>query len=430
MRTALLILAWMHALCVWAAPVVYRAASAHPMVGEPITPAELLVEGGKLIAVGKSVARPAGARVVDLPGLHLYPGLIAMPTSLGLVEISGVRATLDTTEAGEFLPEVEAWGSVNPDSELIAVARANGITHALVAPMGGRISGQSGLMQLSGWGVESMTAKKPIALHLYWPSMELSAAPKSVKDPAGPKVKSLKEQANDRAERLRALDRFFDDAQAYQKARVAGLKDFRRVPAWESVLPFLKGGQPIMVHAQEARQITAALAWAKRRGYSMILVGARDAGSLAPLLAEHKVPVVFDALFELPHHDEHAADLHFRTPGVLHRAGVPMALCLPMGGWAASELRNLPYLAAQAAANGLPRAEALKSITLRPAQFMGDATRRGSLEAGKEATFIAVEGDLLDIRAQVRRMWIAGVEVSLESRHTRLYDRYKNRPRP
>ncbi len=416
-------------LCATAAPVVYRAAAIHTVSGESFAPGELLVDGGKLRAVGKTVPRAAAAKVVDLAGLQLYPGLIAAPTSLGLAEISGVRATVDTTEVGEFVPDVEAWISVNPDSELIPVARANGITHALVAPMGGRVSGVSGLMQLNGWGVEQMTIQKPVALHLWWPAMQLDTTPKEQLADAS-KSKSLKEQASERAERLRAIDRFFDDADAYQKARATGAKDFKKVPAWESVLPFLKGERPIMVHATEARQITAAVTWAQKRHYKIVLVGAQDAWRVAELLGKHAVPVIYDATFELPRRDDDAHDIHFRAPHILHRAGVPIALCLPMGGWAASELRNLPYLAAQSAAHGLPRAEALKAITLRPAQFMGVADRLGSLEADKEATFIAVDGDLLDIRANVKRVWIAGEEVSLESRHTRLFERYKNRPRP
>ncbi|MBG29733.1 MAG: imidazolonepropionase [Opitutae bacterium] len=409
--------------------VLYKAASVHQVSGPTISPGQMLVKDSRIVSVGKQVKAPKGTKVVDLAKLDLYPGLIAAPTSLGLTEINAVRATRDDSEVGDYTPDVDAWVAVNPDSELIPVARANGIAHALVIPMGGRIPGISGLVRLQGWGVEDMTVGKASCLHIWWPGMSLDARPKEqLSDPS--KRKSLDEQ--DKARRLQVtyLDEFFDDAEAYAKAKASKEKGFSVVPAWEAMLPILKKDIPIMIHADENRQIKTALAWAKRRDYKVILSGGRDAWKVAEQLAGEKIPLIYHHVFSLPAQNHLPHDTNFRAPGLLVKAGVKLAIGLRPGSWSASNLRNLPYHAAQAAANGLSKEEAIASITLRPAEILGVADRLGSLTPTKEATFIAVEGDLLDIRSQVKRMWIAGKEASLESRHVRLYEKYRNRPKP
>ena len=410
-----------------AATLLYKAAAVHTADKGTIANGQMLVTDGVIKAVGQNLKAPAGTKVIDLGKLQLYPGLIATTTSLGLTEINAVRATQDTTEVGEFTPDVQAWISVNPDSELIPVARANGFTHALVAPMGGTVTGTSGLIKTTGWGIEDMTIARQTALHLHWPVMRLNTRPKAI---GAKNYKSPKEQAKEREKKLKAIDRFFDEAEAYAKARKAGGAAFQKTPAWEGVLGVLSGQQPVMVHANELRQIKAAVEWAKRRNYKIILAASRDAWRVADLLAQEKVPVVFDNVFTLPARDTDAHDVHFRAAAILDKAGVPVAHSVDMGAWGASEIRNIVYAAARSMAYGLPREKALRSLTLHPAQMLGVGNRLGSLTPGKEATFIAVDGDLFDIRANVKRMWIEGSEVSLKSRHTRLYEKYKSRPKP
>jgi imidazolonepropionase-like amidohydrolase len=409
--------------------VLYKAAAIHTADKGTIRNGQMLVTDGIIQAVGQNIRVTRQTKIVDLGNLQLYPGLIAATTSLGLAEINAVRATQDTTEVGEFTPDVEAWVSVNPDSELIPVARANGFTHALVAPMGGTITGASGLIKLAGWGVEDMTVKTHAALHLWWPVMTLNTRPKeTLRDPD--KYKSPKEQTQARDKKLKTIDEFFDEAEAYARARKAGGADFKKVPAWEGMLSALPGKQPIMVHANEVRQIKTAVAWAKRRKFKIVLAASRDSWQVADLLAKEKVPVIFDNVFTLPQRDTDPHDIHFRAAGILHKAGVKVAHSEPMGSWGASRVRNIVYAAAQSMAYGLPREAALRSLTLHPAQMLGVADRLGSLTPKKEATFIAVNGDVFDIRANVKHMWIAGKKISLQSRHTRLYEKYKNRPKP
>jgi len=409
--------------------VLYKAAAIHTADKGTLRNGQMLVTDGIIQAVGQNIRATRQTKVVDLGSLQLYPGLIAATTSLGLTEINAVRATQDSTEVGEFTPDVEAWVSVNPDSELIPVARANGFTHALVAPMGGTITGASGLIKLAGWGVEDMTVKTHATLHLWWPVMTLNTRPKeTLRDPK--KYKSPREQTRTRDKKLKTIDDFFDEAEAYARARKVGGATFKKVPAWEGMLSALSGQQPIMVHANEVRQIKTAVAWAKHRKFKIVLAASRDAWQVADLLAKEKVPVIFDNVFTLPQRDTDPHDIHFRAAGILHKAGVKVAHSEAMGSWGASRVRNIVYAAAKSMAYGLPREAALRSITLHPAQMLGVADRLGSLTPKKEATFIAVDGDIFDIRASVKYMWIAGKKTSLQSRHTRLYEKYKNRPKP
>jgi imidazolonepropionase-like amidohydrolase len=419
--------------CALGASLLLTGATVHTVSGDTLAPGQVLIQDGKIAAVGKTV--PAGgADTVDLTGQHLYPGIIALDTVLGLTEISGVRATQDTTEVGDdFTPDVESWIAVNPDSELIPVTRANGITAFEPVPEGHIISGQSALVATAGWTTEQMAIKKPIALHLFWPSMELNTTPKE-QAPDASKWKSLEDQAKERRARLQATQDFFEEERAYAKAKDAAAKGQtpapELIPAWEAMLPYVRGELPITIHADEVRQIRAAINWADTNHFKVILAGGRDAWMAADLLAAKRIPVVYGHTFTQPVRDMASYDVQFRAPEVLHQAGVQVTFSLGSDSFDAPLIRNLPYSAAQAVAFGLPEDEALKGLTLYPAQLAGVADRLGSIEAGKEATLFAADGDILDIRANVKRMWIAGKEVSLESRQTRLYEKYKNRPRP
>jgi imidazolonepropionase-like amidohydrolase len=397
-------------------------ATIHTVSGQSITNGQLLVRDGKIVALGTTLAG-TDAKQISLAGLHLYPGMIALNTDLGLVEIGSVRGTIDVKEVGEYTPDVYSWLAVNPDSERLPVARANGISHFEPTPTGAVVAGQSGLMALHGWTTEEMVARRSIGLHVYWPSASLDPTPKDQsRTPA--RWKSLEAQNQERREKLRELDEFFAEARAYAKAK-ENSQDFQIVPAWEAMLPVLRSEIPVIIHADDTRQIRAAVSWASTNGLKMILAEGREAWRVADLLASNNVPVIFNHVFTLPQSETDDYAVHFRAPYLLSQAGVKFAF----SGTGGSLVKNLPYVAAQAVAFGLPPDEALKALTLYPAQMAGAAERLGSIEVGKDATFFVTDGDVLDIRSQVKRMWISGTEVSLENRHTRLYEKYKNRPR-
>jgi len=416
-------------LSLQAETIVLKNATVHTVSGETLSPGNVVMTDGKISAVGKN-ASAKGAKEIDLTGLHLYPGIILPTSSLGLTEINAVRATQDTTEVGAYTPDVKASLSVNPDSELLPVARANGITHFNVAPQGGIVAGYSAVMQMRGWTMEQMTIREPVALHLYWPQMELNAGPKELAADRA-KWKSPEDQAKVRDKKLREINEFFDDAEAYRKARTvkAGTKTQLPVPAWEAMLPMLEGKAPIFIHADETRQIKAAIAWAQKRKYAIVIAGARDAWRVADLLAKEKIPVIYERINDQPPQDTDTYDVQFKAAAVLHKAGVKILFSEGMGASNATFARNVPHSAGAAVAYGLPVAEAEKSIMLYPAQVLGVADRLGSIEKDKEASLIACTGPILDIRTTVKRMWIDGEELDLQSRHTKLYEKYKSRPK-
>ncbi|MFM7553977.1 MAG: amidohydrolase family protein, partial [Verrucomicrobiota bacterium] len=394
--------------------------------GPVLTNGSVLVRDGRIEKVGAGLTDTADT-VVELRGQRVFPGLIAPTSVLGLLEIDAVRATRDTTEVGQYTPDVASWIAVNPDSELIPVARANGYTHAQVVPAGGTIAGVSGLIQLDGWTIEDLTVEKTVALHVRWPGFGLDTTPRPPGKDAGP---SLEDQVRDRERKLREIDAFFTEATAYSEARKAGGPEFRAVPAWEAMMPFVRRERPLWIHVDEARAIRSAAEWAVRRNLRAVIAGGRDATREAAYLAQHKIPVVFEHVFTQPARDTDPYDVHYAAPATLAKAGVLVAFSEGTDQFGASNLRNLPYAAAQARAFGLSHEEAVRGLTLNAAKILGVSDRLGSLEPGKDATLFVADGDVLDLRANVRRLWIRGREVDLSSRHTRLYDRYRKRPAP
>jgi imidazolonepropionase-like amidohydrolase len=404
-----------------AGDVLLSGAVVHTVAGEVLNPGYVLVRGERIVEVGEGTPEGGGDHATeDLSGLHLYPGLIDAATVLGLDDIQGVRASVDSREVGSYTPEVEGWVSVNPDSDLIPVARANGLTHANIVTEGGVVAGQSGLIQLSGWTVEDLAICQRTGLNIYWPNLRLDLSPNS-------KV-SLDEQDRKRRRALEELDEFFLEARAYAAQRAGfGVKE-DRVPAWEAMMPYVRGELPVFVHADEERQIRAVLEWAERRELRVVIFGGREAWRLAGDLASAQVPVVYQGVRQLASGSVDGYDIYFRAPSIMSAAGVKVAISL-RGSMEETMARNLPYDAALARAYGWSGSEAIKSVTLYPAEILGVSDRLGSIEAGKEASMVAADGDLLDSRTQVRRVWIAGESVSVETHHTRLYDRYEARPR-
>jgi imidazolonepropionase-like amidohydrolase len=424
--TAMICLGVSSATMAPAETILLRGATVHTVSGETFSPGDVLIQDGKIAAVGKNLTVPDGT-ILDLMGEQLYPGLIALDTTLGLTEIGAVRATDDTREVGDYTPDVESWIAVNPDSELLPVARGGGIAYFEPVPQGNIVSGQSGLVRLDGWTSEQMAARKPLALHVFWPDLTLDTTPKEKYSDAS-KWKSLEDQDKQRRLKVRELDEFFAEARAYARAKDAmtnGVARPEKIPAWEAMLPYVRGELPVTVHANELRQIKSAVAWAVTNRFKIIIAGGRDAWRVADLLATNHIPVIYESAQSQPARDTDSYDTQFKAPEVLHAAGVTVLFSI--GG--ATLVKNMPYAAAQAVAFGLPEDEAIKGLTLYPAQVAGVDGWLGSIEPGKEATLIAVDGDLLDIRTNVKQMWIAGKPMSLESRHTRLYDKYKNRPK-
>lgn len=384
----------------------------------------VVADDGTIESVGDlaSTTLPAGLEQVDLSGLNLYPGLIALDTTLGLTEISAVRQSNDLNEVGDYNEGLRSWTSHNTDRELIAVARSNGITHAQVVPTGGILRGQGALMALHGWTWEERVVQAPDGLHLSFPSMQLDLRPD-----AKPPLRKQRERRDERVQELR--DRIAE-ARAYLAAADAeGTPRHDRDLHLEAWRPVLAGERPLFVHAGDRRQVLAALGLAEAEALRIVIVGGNDALAVADTLAAAQVPVVFEDAMGRPA-DHEPVHHPFAVAGRLSAAGVEVAIARGSGGWNDALQRNLPFLAAMATAHGLPHGDALRALTVVPARILGVDDRLGSIAPGKDASLIAVRGDLLDIRSPVERMWIGGVEVDLANRQTRLHERYSGRPAP
>src|SRR3954447_11292800 len=250
-------------------PVAIKGATIHPVSGPEIPNGTIVFENGKITALGTDAAVPAGAEVIDGTGKHVYPGLINANTVLGLVEIGAVRATVDVEEAGALNPNVRSLTTVNPDSELIPVARAAGVLTALSVPEGGLISGQSAVLRLDGWTPEEMSVASPAAMHLRWPNMTIDRRPRA--------RKSVKDQQKEIDKAQKQIRDAFQIARAYAQARKNPPADFKTDLRWEAMIPVFEGKVPLFVHASTLAQIEAALAWAKEMQLKIVLVDGDDA---------------------------------------------------------------------------------------------------------------------------------------------------------
>lgn len=398
-------------------PIVIEGATIHTISGEPIASGRARFEQGKLVAVGGSDVSTDGAQVVDARGKHLYPGLISAHSVLGLVEIGAVRATVDVAEVGINAANVRAEVAVNPDSDVIPVTRSNGVLLALSAPQASAnsvITGTSAMLQLDGWSWEDMTVKAPVALHVQWPSRFM---------PAGFPADMVEAARKAAGEKRASLKRAFDDARAYGEQDHEGAPDLR----FAAMQPFLAGKGLVFFHAEDAQSIDDALGFAAEHKLAAVIVGGAEAWRVTDKLRAQNVPVIVGGTHVLPLRRADPIDAIYANASKLAAAGVRYAIATPGDGFDTSNLRNLPYQAASAVAYGLDKDEALKAITIYPAQILGVADRVGSIEVGKDATLFLADGDPLDARTAVERAWIGGREIDLSNRQTKLYDKYRQK---
>lgn len=398
----------------------------HTMTGGTLERATVLIDGNRITAVGPGVTVPAGATVIDCSGQHVYPGIIATNTTLGLAEISTIEGANDTQETGNINPNIRAEVELNPDSDFLPVARINGITSALVIPQGGVVRGTSALMHLDGWTQEDMTVRAPVGLHVAWPNMTPLRAFFI--------TQSDEEQAKQRDQQIAEIRTAFEDARAYAKARAAeggaGVPKHDGDVKWDAMRRALAGEIPVFFHANALNQIRAVLDFVDEQKLAKaVIVGGYDAWRVADELKKRDIAVVTGGTLAVPTRRYEPYDAAFAVPGKLQAAGVRFCISDGGGGMAAANARNLPYHAAMAAAFGLPKEEALKAVTIYAAQILGVGDRLGSIEPGKIADLQITSGDPLEITTTVRQVIIAGKAIVMESRQTRLFKKYDGRPK-
>lgn len=403
-------------------PVLIHGGTVHTMAGETYAPGYVLFDAGLIVEVGEGALGqpvPEGTRQIDASGLHIYPGFIAGPSTLGLQEIEAVRATDDYNEAGSLTPEVYAAVAVNPDSTLIPVARSGGVLTFIASPRGGRVPGRASVMCCEGWTWEDMTLMQDAGLMMTWPNMRPIRAWWMDQSDA--------EQRKERDEAIDEIDALFDAAGAYRDARAAdpGEPTDLRLEAMLRVLPSAGADQrPVIIQAHDVDQIAASVSWAVERGLRPIIHGGRDAPLAASLLTEHEVPVILAGTFRFPKRGDSPYDDAFTLPARCEAAGLDW--CLAYGS-DPSEQRNLPFTAALAVAHGLEVERALEAITIDMARTIGVGDQLGSLEAGKRATFIVTTGNPLEVRSAILTAFVDGRNIDLTNKQTKLYELYRER---
>lgn len=357
--------------------------------------------------------------VIDATGKHIYPGLIAPNSTLGLTEIEAVRATNDFREVGSVMPHVRTIIAYNTDSKIIPTVRSNGVLLAQVTPRGGIISGTSSIVQLNGWNWEDAVYKIDDGVHINWPRVQSRKFIDEDQGFAGPyeKNKEYTKQTED-------LKKLMADAKAYSET---GNKEETNL-RFEALRKLFTGEKIAYIHSNDVKEIIEAVSFAKTYQLKkVVIVGGRESWMVADLLRENNIPVIICRLHELPERPEDDVDQTYKLPAMLKKAGV--LFCLNNSGdQEATGTRNLAFLAGTACAYGLTKEQALQSVTLNTAKILGIDKTTGSIETGKDATLFISTGDALDMRSNhVEKAYIQGVSIDLSTDQQALYEKYKKK---
>jgi imidazolonepropionase-like amidohydrolase len=402
------------------------------LTGPAIDDATLVIRDGKIMALGANIAVPVGAQVIDAKGLQVYPGLFDPITQMGLREIGAVSATVDSAETGTFNPDAVAAEAVLPSSEHIPVTRAAGITEVLAVPASGGfdsftsqgvLGGQASAIHLAGWTISDMLIKKSVAMVLRWPEIETDSFDFSA---FSRKQKPFKEAKEEYDKQVNELTDWIERARHYALAMGhGGPADYQRDLKLEALVPVTRGELPVLVFADRAREIRAAVDFCDKQKLKMILAGGAEAHKVKDLLRSKSVPVILRPMLTEPLEEDDPYDRLLAQPAELASAGVKFAF----GSFDNSFARRLGQQAANAAAHGLPYEEALKAVTLYPAQIFGLADQVGTLETGKVANLIVTTGDPLELTTDVRYLFIKGQLTSTDNKQKALYEKYLHRPK-
>jgi imidazolonepropionase-like amidohydrolase len=408
-------------------PVALVGGTIHPISGPAIPNGTLVFENGVITAIGASVQIPEGAERVDVSGKHIYPGLIDAWSQMGLFEIGGFDVAIDTNELGDLNPNVRAAVAFHAESRHIGTTRSNGVLVTNSSPGGGLVSGMSSAMMLDGWTWEQMTIKAESGLIVNWPNPGGGGGGGFGGGGGGPGGGGAAAAGgNAYANTLNTLRQAFADARAYRVARQANAPGLEFDARWEAMLPVIDGEIPVLVSANDVRQMQDAITWAEEEGLRIVLIGGRDAGFIAEYLAAKQVPVLLTSVLSAPSRQWASYDDFYTLPARLHAAGVRFGIT---GGSSAPYANRLPYEAGVAIAHGLPEIEAIRSLTLYPAQFLGIDDRVGSLEVGKDATLLITTGNPLEYASTVEQAFIQGRDIDLMDMHRQFYEKYSEKIR-
>ena len=395
--------------------------------GATIENGTLLIQNGKIAAVGASVNVPNGAETIDAKGLSVYPGMIDAGTNMGLIEIGlGVPGSVDAAENGDFNPNAKAIVGINPHSTHVNVTRVNGITTVLSMPVGGAIAGQAAVINLNGSTQAEMAVVPTFGLVINFPRISTISGFNPF---SGPQTIEFGEAVKQRDKRLEDLRKLFKDTEDYARAKEAYAKD-KSLPApktdlkMDAMIAYARGEKSVIFTAERERDIRGVVNFARDLKIKAIIMGGQEAWKAANELNQNNISVIYTNIYNLPVRDDDAYDYLFEAPAKMQKAGVKFCISTGNDG---SEARDLPYHAGLAGAFGLPKDEALKAVTIYPAQILGVADRLGSIETGKIANIVVTDGDILEPRTNIKYLFINGRMLPLTSRHTELFDSFKDR---
>jgi imidazolonepropionase-like amidohydrolase len=399
-------------------------ANIHVGNGQIINDGTIKVTNGKIESVGNNISSMAdAARVIDVRGKQVYPGLISSITNLGLKEVgAGTRGSNDYNEIGDINPSIRALVAYNTDSKVINVLRSNGILLANVIPQeeesvsNSLITGTSSVVQLDAWNWEDAAYKMDGQMHLNIPSLLnrpnfLALFFGITTPPVDPVKRAL--------EKMDRVKTFFRQAKVYSVEPTHKENNLK----FAAVKDLFTKKQKLFVHCNGVKEMLLAIDFVTEFGFDVVIVGGRESWQIADLLKQNNIPVILQQLHSLPENIEDDVDQPFKTPYMLQKAGVLFALSDNDG---TTRGRNLMFNAGTSASYGLNKEEALMAITLNAAKILGISNTTGSIEAGKDANIVVSEGDILDMKSSViTNAFIKGRDINLTNKQTQLYERYK-----
>ena len=403
--------------------ILIKKATIVPVEGDIIEGGDLLIKAGKIAAIGKGLSAPEGAKIIDAAGMFVYPGFIDGYTHLGLMEIGSIASTVDVREMGKENPELKAAWAINPHSVHFKTSRINGTTTALVAPAGGTFPGMSALLKMDGWTIDEMLVKEAATSFINFPMSPRATGAEKMGTQTETKVDVT-------AKLVEKIKEYLSEARRYLELKKLAAGDANVEapdlnPKYEALAPVLDGTLPVIISVEKAKDIELAIKFIQEEKLKAIFRGCAQGFKVADKIKAVGIPVIIDDLYTGPSDPEDGYDAPFRNVGELAKAGV--VLCFSSGSDPAAS-KDLTYHTARAVAFGLDREEAIKALTINPARIFGIDDRVGSLKVGKDADLFITTGDPLDLRSEVRHLFINGRDVDLNNWWKTLYETWKARP--
>ncbi len=372
----------------------------------------LLIVDGEIKAMGADVRIPAGAKTIDCSNKFVYPGFIDAGTNLGLIEVSSISLTQDANEIGDIKPYMQALTAVNPNSVAIPVTRVSGVTTVLTKPEGGIIPGTAALINLVGYTPQQMYADFS-AIRMNFPS----SGARGRRD-----RRSEEDRKKEEEKKLKQINDLWEQVQLFDQIK-EGNGELEYNPTLAAMVPVVKGEMPLMIEVNSEADIKSALKWVKEKEVNAILTGCAEGWRVAKEIAEAGIPVITGPVLRNPTRSSDRYDSAYANAGLMQKAGVKVAIRTNE----TENVRNLPFHAGFAAAYGMGREEAIKAITIVPAEILGVADKLGSLEVGKRANLFICDGDPLETKTQIEQVFIDGWEIPMDSRHIQLYNEFLER---